>query len=889
VIHWVIEFKSFNPLSLKYMQNPYSPKGLYMPVSRRSVLKLTGSGVAAVGLATAVPTAAGAATQTAGSPAVVSGPPPAAPVTQPGSTAAVKKAKALVAKMTLDEKIAYCHGVPAGKGYTGMIPANTRLNIPALRLGDGPSGVGNGSVGVTQWPDSKTLAASWDVALANAYGVSYGNEHAAKGHNVALAPCINILRRPQWGRSFETYTEDPYLNGQLAAATTQGIQSNHVIATVKHFVANNQETLRNSIDEIVSQRALEELYFPGFKAAVQLGGTGAIMTSYNKVNGTWASENRATVQDTLRDTWGFDGIVMSDWGGTHSTVQTAKAGSDMEMPGGTYLADALKTAVQSGAVSTEQLDAMVTHVLTSMFRIGLFDHPLVDPATAVDTVVSTQAHLDLARQISVSGSVLLQNRGGILPFAKPKSIAVIGDAADAHPQSHGGGSGSVNANGTVVSALAGIKARAGSIPVTYTPGTLGIAAPPIAPAAFFGSGLTATYFATTDFTGTPLGTETVPNLDISASPTAVASATNGWSARYSGSFTAATAGGYRFSLSAGSAATVAVDGTTVLTFAAGAESVQNGLVSVTAGKHDITVTYVSPAPAPGGRASRASLHLGVQADYDALIAQAAAAAKKADIAVVVVADVTSEGMDRSTLALPADQDQLVSAVAKANPRTVVVLNTSGAVLMPWLSEVKGVIANWYGGQEQGNALAAMLFGDAEPGGRLTETFPASNDQGPAKTGVEFPGDGVQVYYDEGLAIGYRWYESSGEKPLFPFGFGLSYTTFELTNLRTGRASDGRIRTTVKVKNTGTRTGSEVVQLYVKSPAAALEPAQQLKAFAKVTLAPGRSETVQLDLSADAFATWLNASTGWTVLPGSYGIAVGTSSAQLPLRTQISIK
>jgi beta-glucosidase len=864
-----------------------------MTVSRRSVLKFTGGGVAAAGLVAAAPGTASAAgpasTASAAGPAVVAGPPPAGPTVQPGSAAAVKKAKALVDQMTLDEKIAYCHGVPAGQGYTGMIPANTRLGLPALRLGDGPSGVGNGSVGVTQWPDSKTLAASWDVSLARTYGAAYGNEHAAKGHNVALAPCINILRLPHWGRSFETYTEDPYLNGRLAAGTISGIQSNYVIATVKHFVANNQETLRTSIDAIISQRALEELYFPGFKAAVQEGGTGAVMTSYNKANGTWTSENRLTVQDTLRTTWGFDGIVMSDWGGTHSTVQTAKAGSDMEMPGGTYLAGALKTAVDQGSVSMETLDAMVTHVLTAMFRVGLVDHPLVDPATAVNKVVSAPAHLDLARQISISGSVLLRNTGGILPLNRPESIAVIGDAADAHPQSHGGGSGSVNANGTVVSALAGIKARAGAIPVTYTPGTLGIGAPPIAPASVFGSGLTATYYAGTDTTGTPLGTETVPNLDWSSAPAAVSGATNGWTARYTGTFTAATAGGYRFSLSAGGATTLTLDGATVLTFHAGAESVQNGLVNLTAGAHDITVTYVSPAPVPGGHAPHASLHLGMQANYDALIADAAKAAGQADVAVVVVADVTSEGMDRSTLSLPADQDELVAAVAKANPRTVVVLNTSGAVLMPWLSQVKGVIANWYGGQEQGNALAAMLFGDAEPGGRLTETFPADDKQGPAKTAVEFPGDGVQVYYDEDLAIGYRWYESSGEKPLFSFGYGLSYSSFELSNLRTGRTAAGTVRATVKVTNTGRRTGTEVVQLYVESPAAARQPAKQLKAFAKVTLDAGASTTVPLELTADAFATWLDASTGWTVLAGTYGIHVGNSSADLPLRTQISVK
>jgi beta-glucosidase len=860
-----------------------------MSVSRRSMLKLTGGGVAAAGMTAAVPAHASAAAPSAAGGAVVAGAVPSAPASQPGSAAALKKAKALVAQMSLDEKIAYCHGVPAGQGYTGMIPANTRLNLPALRLGDGPSGVGNGSVGVTQWPDSKALAATWDTSVAEEYGKAYGQEHAAKGHNVALAPCINILRLPNWGRSFETFTEDPYLNGQLAASAVKGIQSNHVMATVKHFVANNQETLRNSIDAVISQRALHELYFPGFKAAVQQGGTGAIMTSYNKVNGAWAAENRTTVQDTLRDTWGFDGLVMSDWGGTHSTVKTARAGSDMEMPGGTYLGAALKTAVTNGSVSTATLDAMVTHVLTAMLRVGLVDHPLVDPADAVNTVVSTPAHLALARSLSVSGSVLLQNHGNILPLTKPTSIAVIGDAADAHPQTHGGGSGSVNANGTVVSALAGIKARAGSVPVTYTPGTLGIGALPAAPASVFGTGLSATYFPSTDFTGTPLGTETLPNLDLSTAPAAVAGAANGWSARYTGTFTAATAGKFRFSLGAGSTATVSIDGTAVVTFRPGAESVQNGFVQLAAGAHDITVTYVSPAPAPGGRAPRFSLHLGLQADYDVLIGQAADAARKADIAVVVVADVTSEGMDRSTLALPADQDELISAVARANPRTVVVLNTSGAVLMPWLAEVKGVIANWYSGQEQGNAVAAMLFGDSEPGGRLTETFPADDKQGPAKTSVEFPGDGAQVYYDEGLAIGYRWYEKSGEKPLFPFGYGLSYTTFELTGLRTGRGPDGAVRATVRVRNTGRRTGSEVVQLYVSSPAAAMQPAKQLKAFAKVTLDAGKSTTVQLDLPADAFATWLDTGTGWTVVPGTYGIHVGNSSTQLPLRTQITVK
>lgn len=384
------------------------------------------------------------------------------------------------------------------------------------------------------------------------------------------------------------------------------------------------------------------------------------------------------------------------------------------------------------------MDTMAAHVLTAMFRIGLFDHRLPDPATVLTKVVSSDAHLRLARSISVQGSVLLKN-AQVLPFTRPSSVAVIGGAADAGTRTHGGGSGAVTAHGTVVTPLAGIKARAGDIPVTYTQGLTG----------------------------------------------------------------------------------------------------------------------------------------------------AADAARAADVAVVVAADYTGEGSDRTTLALPDGQDELIAAVTAANPRTVVVLNTSGSVLMPWLDDAGAVLANWYGGQEQGSALAAMLFGDEEPGGRLPETFPASEQQGPAKTTAQYPGDGVHVFYDEGLAVGYRWYQSSGERPLFPFGHGLSYTTFRLSGLRLERSGDG-YRASVGIRNTGHRTGSEVVQLYLTAPAAAGEPSRQLKAFAKVTLDPGESRTVHLGLPREAFAVWQTPDTGWTVVPGSYTVAVGRSSADLPLEARVRI-
>jgi beta-glucosidase len=851
-------------------------------LDRRTLLKI--AGVGATSAATLATTAESASAQPSRTPAAQ----PSGRTWQPPQ----QRAEALVADMTLDEKIQQLHGLgfgAGGAGYAGTIVGNTRLGIPALYLADGPNGVGNGSTGVTQWPDAKTLASTWDTSALHSFGVAYGAEQAGKGHNVALAPCINILRLPLWGRSFETFTEDPYLNGQLVAAEIQGIQSQHVIATVKHYLGNNQETLRNSINDVVSRRALEEIYCPGFKAAVQQGGVGAVMTSYNKVNGDYTSENSTVLNDTLRAVWGFDGMVMSDWGGTHSTVKAANAGSDVEMPGGTYFGAALKAAVQAGTVSEATLNSMVTHVLTSMFRIGLFDQPTPDPTTKLDTVVSTPGHLTLARDLIEQGAVLLKNTS-VLPLTplKIRSIAVIGVDASTAPQTVGGGSGSVSANGSIVTPLQGITHRAGAgVNVTYAAGTLGIGALTAIPAAALGSGLTANYYASTDLSGPVLATETVTSLDWSTTPAPVSAETDGWSVRYTGTLSVATAGRYRISVSASAATTVLIDGKVVVTFKVGAESVQNGFVTLAAGDNPLEVRYASTGGF-GGFGGGGGLHVGWQPDYDKLIGEAAAAAKKADVALVFVSDVTSEGMDRSTLALPADQNELIATVAAANPRTVVILNTSGAVLMPWLNKVASVIEAWYPGQQDGTALARLLFGDANPSGHLAETFPASDSQGPAKTTKQFPGDGTNVYYDEGIMVGYRWYDNSGEQPLFPFGHGLSYTTFTIRDLRLQPDRAGAVTATVKLTNTGRRTGAEVVQLYLSSPASAQEAPRQLKAFKKVEVAPGKSRTVTLQLDRDAFASWDDASSDWTIHAGTYTISVGHSSRDLPVSKNVTI-
>ena len=838
----------------------------------------------------------------------------AAPATSPADRAA-----ALVGQMTLDEKIAMVHGagypLPLNAaGYAGVIPGNNRLGIPAVYLADSPVGVGNGSTGVTQWPDTSALSAAWSTSLAGKYGTAYGAEQAGKGHNVALAPTVNILRLPIWGRAPETFSEDPYLTAQDAVAEIRGIQSNHVIATVKHFVANNQEIQRSWINVVADRRTLAEIYQPAFRAAIKQGQVGAVMCSYNRIGGTYACENADELTGVLRTAWSFDGLVMSDWGALHSTAPAANAGLDLEMPGaaddanlrpidqlfGSFFNSKLKAAVQSGAVSMATLNAMVEHILTAMIRVGLFDHPLPDPATVKDNVVSTPAHLQLATSIEQAGTVLLKNADSTLPLnAKAlHSIAVIGDAAQEHPQTAAGGSASVLPSQPIVTALAGIQARATGVTVTHAQGTLGTTlgtvdtatghANDAVPADAFRD-LTATYYADADLSGTPLASEPIANLDFAGLPAAV-TGQSVWSARYTGTLVAPATGDYRFTLNGGAVITVSIDDQPTVSYQPEREATSNGLIHLTAGAHHIRVEvrpYQLKLVGVDTFAINPGLHLGWQPQENLFVADAADAARSADVAVVVVNDVASEGMDRSTLALPADQDKLITATAKANPHTVVVLNTSGAVLMPWLNKVAAVVEAWYPGQTGGTALAHVLFGDANPSGKLPVTFPRSDTQGPAPlthTTLQYPGDGNDVHYDEGLLVGYRWYDATGQHPLFPFGFGLSYTSFDFSNLVVQAKGAHNWTVTATVTNTGPRAGAEVPQLYLGFPSAAGEPPMQLKGYQRVTLQPGESRQVNFTVTAKSLSIWSD--NGWTVQPGEYRVLVGDSSRNLPLHGSI---
>ena len=807
----------------------------------------------------------------------------------------VDRADALLAQLTFDEKVAL-----AASGSAGV----PRLGIPAIAASDGPNGVRLGGAGKTAFPNAQAVAASWDRALAERFGSAIGAEAAGKGFNLTLGPTVNILRTPKWGRAAETFGEDPYLSGQIVAPEIRALQAAHVMAEVKHFAANNQEIDRfgtslglaqfsSAVNVVVSERALQEIYFPAFKAAVQEGQAVSVMCAYPQVNGLYACQNPA-ILGTLKDAWGFAGFVEPDaLVAVRDPVAAANAGTDQFALGTTGMPSPDKALRQ---ISTARLDDMVRRILTAMVSVGLFEYP---NSGAADAVVSTPEHIALATDIGIQGSVLLKNDGHVLPLAADVgSIAVVGYDAGEGTQHMEGGSAAV-LGGTVVTPLAAITARAGQgVAVNYAPGTLGVVplqilpADVLTPSSGTGPGLFGTYYAGADLSGPVSRTAVVRTLDGSSVLGSTAR-----SARWTGTLTPPVSGTYRFSLQHSGIARLFINGTLVasgdtegldnaiLGLQAAPPVTAQGLADLTAGSPAaIAVEYVVGSSFIGS-----ALHLGWAPPDPTLVENAVAAARASDVAAVFVNDVTSEGMDRTSLTLPGDQGNLIAAVAAANPRTVVVLHTSGPVLMPWLSQVAAVIQAWYPGQQTGDAIAAVLFGDAEPSGRLPMTFPADAEQGPAQQLTQYPGvDGV-VSYDEGIYVGYRYYDQYEQQPLFPFGYGLSYTTFALGDLHVTTRGDGTYAVSVTVTNTGTRQGAAVVQLYVGFPAAAEEPPNQLKGFAKVVLTPGQAGQAEMTLDRSSLAAWSTESNDWVVHPGTYQIRVGTSSRDLPQQTALVIE
>jgi len=649
----------------------------------------------------------------------------------------LERAEDLLKKMSLDQKIHMVHG-SGGSHYVGYVAPIPELKIPALTMNDGPQGFRTGSVqrggdgSTTAFPSGLTVAASWNRSLAYAWGKAMGEEFRIKGSNVQLGPGVNVARVPRNGRNFEYISgEDPYLGSQMVVPAVKGIQDTGVIANAKHFINNNQETQRNSINEIMDIRVHMELYAPVFEAAVVEGNVGSLMCSYNKITlqranysqTQWACENLQSLTNELRDMWKFQGWVMSDWGATHGTELDAMAGLDQEMPGGGHFGDNLKKAIQDGDVPMSVLDEKVLHILTPMYQFGLFDR---QPDGDLKNNATSPAHDEVARELA-RGSMVLVKNSNILPLTTSKRIIVVGDAGRKSPTTSGNGSGHV-VGPHIITGWQGLNSRTdGDIP----------------------------YFETK------------------------------------------------------------------------------------------------------------------QSD------DAVEAAQKAEAVVYFIGTISGEGNDRGSLSFDQKDLGLISAIAKVNKNVIVVTNNPGAVLLPFNGDVAAILVTFLPGQEFGNAVADIMYGDINPSGKLPMTFPnKENEQG--FTEEQWPGVNGNATYSEGMMVGYRWYDKNSVDPLYEFGFGLSYTTFEVNSC----SSSDAMHYSCEVKNTGKVSGAEVVQLYLGFPQDGFEPPKVLKGFEMVFLKPGESQIVKFELTDPDVSIFDASIENWKKASGTFTVHIGTSSRKI---------
>lgn len=859
-----------------------------------------------------------------------------------------RRVEALVAELSPDEKVDLVTG-DLNFSYAFYNAPIERLGIPALTMADGPAGVRVNDRSVnggrsTALPAPIGLAATWEPDLARRYGDVIGAEAFATGHNVHLAPAVDIARASRGGRTFESFGEDPLLQSRMVVPEIEGIQAHPVEATIKHFIANNQEYRRFTIDARVDERALREIYLPPFEAAIVDGAVGAAMASFNLVNGTYASEHGELLTELLRGELGFRGWVMSDYEATWSTVESATAGLDQEQPSGRFWGERLAAAVSAGEVPMTTLDEMVRHILRPMIGLGLLDHPVeIDP-------LPVEAHADTARAIAEEGIVLLKNDDGLLPLDPvPGSIAVIGPEAD-NGLVTGAGSGWRLATRDV-SPLEGITRRAGPRSrVAYAPGVDPLSAavllpgPPAIPSAFLappagagGRGLRAEYWSNPTFDGEPILTRIEPQAAINLgffnipvfnaispklAPTPME--LNGRvSVRWTGTLTASVTGEHELALTGLGSATLFIDD-------------QPTIQVESAGPAEVLPAFPPPPPLVpdvGPIVETATVHLvageprAIQVDYAAdsaeqneqigaqlrlgwrppagtippLVREAAALAASCDVAIVVAPTYESEMMDRPDLHLPAEQDLLIREVAAANPRTTVVLMSGGPVdVSDWAERVPAILEAWYAGQEQGDAIARVLFGDVNPSGRLPITFPMDEAHTPIASPEQYPGVDGAVHYREGILVGYRGYDELGIEPRYPFGHGLSYSSFEFDGLAlsalpleagadpTDRGADA-IEVSFELVNTGTRRATEVAQVYVgRLPGVVPTPQRQLAGFVRLALDPDERARASVAVKRRSLSWWDTSASRWTAASGEVEIEVGASSRDIRLRGVVRI-
>jgi beta-glucosidase len=799
-----------------------------------------------------------------------------------------QRVNSILGKMTVEEKIDMIGGQNSFyiRGYE-------RLGLPPLKMSDGPVGVRNYGPS-TAYPVGIALAASWDPELVTRVGSMIGQEARARGVHFMLGPGVNIYRAPMAGRNFEYYGEDPYLASRTAVAYIKGMQSQGVIATVKHFLGNNQEYDRHNVSSDIDERTLREIYLPTFEAAVKEAHVGAIMDSYNLVNGTHMTENNYFNNQIVKKEWGFDGIIMSDWDATYDGVAAATTGLDLEMPSGKFMnRKTLLPAIEAGKFSVATLDDKIRRILRKAIEFGFLDREQTD----LTIPRYSQPARELALEAAKDSMVLLKNEGNLLPFdkGKVKSVAVLGP--DAYPAVPGGGGSSRVIPFKAVSYLEGLSEYQGAkIKVLYDRGV------PKLDGIF-----DATDFTTSETNGqSGLQAEYFDNLSLQGKATAIrtdrhvnfhgsldrGNRSASLSVRWTGYYTPHSSGDHEFYVSTRGGCRLYVDGHLALDHwqQQKAETTYTSHQALRAGHaYKITLEYFQ-------KASETNISLGV-IGTDALIdPEAKALAAQADVAVVFVgfdASNEKEGSDR-TFQLPFGQDELINQVLSANKNTVVVLTAGGnADMTRWIDHTPALVHAWYPGQEGGTALAQLLFGDFSPSGRLPVSFERRWEDSAVFDSYYPEGESKKVTYTEGVFLGYRHFDKVSTKPLFPFGFGLSYTKFQYTNLAISpdvMKGDGTVMVSFDVTNIGQREGSEVAQVYVGQRHASVpRPVKELKGFTKIHLMPNETRRASVPLDRRALSYYDVNSKQWKADAGSFDVYVASSAEQIHLQGKLALQ
>jgi beta-glucosidase len=822
----------------------------------------------------------------------------AAPPAAPTLNDVEQRVQAILSRMTLEEKIDMIGGVD-----DFYIRAYPQLGLPRLRMSDGPLGVRNAEPPSTVMAGGISLAASWDPALAEQEGIQIGRDARARGVHFMLGPGFNIYRAPMNGRNFEYMGEDPYLASRIAVGYIKGMQSQGVSATAKHFMGNNSEFDRHNTDSIIDERTMREIYLPAFEVAVKQGHVGAVMDSYNLTNGSHMTQNGPMNNDILKKEWGFSGILMSDWTSTYDAVAAANGGLDIEMPSGKHLnREALLPAIQQGLISVATIDDKVRRILRVAIEFGWLDREQTDLAISRHNREGDQVALQAARE----GAVLLKNDGNLLPLKKDqvKSVLVVGP--DAYPAVPVGGGSARAVPFEAVSFLQGISDYVGNAgQVYYSPGLLTV--PQMADKTTFSTtasggtpGLQAEYFTNPDLQGAPYLSRTEEHVDFGP-PNRTSLPEEAASSRWTGYYTPHAAGKFDLFVSStgedGGHYRAYVDEKLALDdWTTAKELLGVATLTLDTNPHKIVLEH-------RGRSRWHGKHfrMGVAPEDGYVLPDAKTLAAKSDVVVIAAGfdpESESEGADR-TFRLPLGQDELIQEMAAANKNVIVLLTSGGGVDMnEWIDRVPALLQVWYPGQEGGKAAAEILFGDVSPSGRLPATFERHWEDNPVHDNYYPPEGTTRVVYKEGVFVGYRGYEHNGTKPLFPFGYGLSYTTFKYANLSIKPAdanakSEGLsaplYQVSFDVRNTGTTEGADVGQVYVSDTRATVpRPTKELKGFARTDLKPGETKTVTVTLDGRSFAYYDVNAKKWQTDPGGYQILVGRSSQDIQLRGTIAL-